>query len=358
MGSCKPCNSIESSKVRGVIEGAEVAKEVSTTEDDVDTDIAYVRDQVKRTALRNNNRNYSQLVFEDSVPRDLRARAVSRYRETNRKSLEYPDNYEYGEAISAIAAVTFVVMLLASFVSDIFHFGFIGGALPTVLTLTIMSCFFVWDASSPVPTYNVPLTKDELKALKGNFHVRTSATSKATALPEVAGEILNQIEGSLAWNSEYLALERLQLNLDEEFTQIARVCRKLESMREIIKSHKESDFEDPSLRDELKFRKAAYEQAYAVVERRVATLYAYYTSLGEVETIIKQLDAANELRDTRSAFDDLLNEVALSELATAHVESLRVNLDALKENLEARLQFIRTNVVNNPMLDRPLALQN
>jgi polyribonucleotide nucleotidyltransferase len=168
-----------------------------------------------------------------------------------------------------------------------------------------------------------------------------------TALPEVAGEILNQIEGSPVWNSEYLALERLQLNLDEEFTQITRVCRKLESMREMIKSHKGSNFDDPALRSELKFRKTAYAEAYAVVERRVATLYAYYIRLGEVENIIKQLDAASELRDTRNAFDDLLSEVALSELATAHVE-----------NLEAQLQFIRVNVVNNPYLDRPLALQN
>ena len=350
MGSCKQCDNHMSHAVNTV-------KEVAIAEP-VDTNIAYVRDQVSRAALRNNNKNASPLVFEDNVPRDLRHRAVLRYWETNNVTLERKYRYDYADAFWGGTLATILVGITSVFVTAGFGIGVMGIIIPVTLTIVVSAAITLYGVKTSEPHYVVELTKDELKALKGNVYVRTSPPSKVTALPEVAGEILNQIEGSPVWNSEYLALERLQLNLNEEFIQIARVCRKLESMREMIKPHKDSNVDDPDLRDELKFRKTAYAEAYAVVERRVATLYAYYIRLGEVENIIKQLDAASELRDTRNAFDDLLSEVALSELATAHVDSLRVNLDALKENLEAQLQFIRVNVVNNPYLDRPLALQN
>lgn len=355
MGMCQPCDSRMSRMVNTV---KEVVKEAGKSKD-TDTDIDYVRDRVNRVSLRNSNKNGSPLVFEDNVPRQLRSKAIKRYYETNSAALERKHQYNHiDDALWCVAVVTGLVGIMSIFVSATLNLGMLGIVIPVFLTITLSIVFIVCDMRMSQAHYTVKLTKDELKALKGNVYVRTSPPSKVTALPEVAGEILNQIEGSPVWNSEYLALERLQLNLDEEFTQITRVCRKLESMREMIKSHKGSNFDDPALRSELKFRKTAYAEAYAVVERRVATLYAYYIRLGEVENIIKQLDAASELRDTRNAFDDLLSEVALSELATAHVDSLRVNLDALKENLEAQLQFIRVNVVNNPYLDRPLALQN
>ncbi|WP_137725365.1 hypothetical protein [Prescottella subtropica] len=152
-------------------------------------------------------------------------------------------------------------------------------------------------------------------------------TDRFDTLLFLTGLLCDRIEGSAAWHSEHFALQRAQLDLADEVTQIAVDAVALSG---IVAELDTAAASTPEARDHVTSRRTAIEPVWDQLVDRVAALARIGDLLSQAET---QLRAAASMRwatslDTR--IDDLIARSGNRELSAANTRQVGDQLDEIE----------------------------
>ncbi|WP_305094469.1 hypothetical protein [Prescottella sp. R16] len=155
-------------------------------------------------------------------------------------------------------------------------------------------------------------------------------TDRFDTLLFLTGLLYDRIEGSAAWHSEHFAMQRAQLDLPDEVTQIAVDAVALSG---IVAELDAAAASTPEAREHVASRRAALEPVWEQLVDRVAALARIANLLVQAET---QLRAAASMRwatslDTR--IDDLIARSGNRELSAANTHQVGDQLGEIEELL-------------------------
>lgn len=130
-------------------------------------------------------------------------------------------------------------------------------------------------------------------------------------------------------------------------------------MEERLDKVKIKGWQDMSIKDVVLDRQEKYDFARDSVTARVTALNVYLLRLREVESLISSLNrechAVDELLYDDSDFDKAFVSLTGNHAAVSHTLDCADDIKALKERIQAQLDFIRTNILGSNGL---IALEN
>ncbi|SDE38381.1 hypothetical protein [Rhodococcus tukisamuensis] len=151
------------------------------------------------------------------------------------------------------------------------------------------------------------------------------------ALLFLAGTLFDRIEGSAAWHSEHFAVQRVQLDLAEELTQIAVDAVALRGIgAELAVALRSARVE--AARDQIQARQRALEPVWDQLVERVAALARIGDLLGQAEDQLRSMAAVERTLSLDSRIDDLIARSGNRELSaqnTHHVGDQFGEVEAL-----------------------------
>lgn len=179
------------------------------------------------------------------------------------------------------------------------------------------------------------------------------------AIVLVAQDIITGICTSPVGADQSLDVHRIRLNLNEEYRQILIGAYRLSRFTAETLEPAEAGgagYDSDRWQAALDQRAGLTTAMRRALVERVAALYCYRDGLRPMETLlddialVRKLDA--EQTELAAAYTDIVN----NEQATAHLAKLTAELTDLEAGLLARIDYLRTGVINNPALSTPLAV--
>lgn len=147
----------------------------------------------------------------------------------------------------------------------------------------------------------------------------------------LAGTLFDRIEGSAAWHSEHFAVQRVQLDLPEELTQIAVDAVALRGIgAELAVALRSARVE--AARGQVQARQRALEPVWDQLVARVAALARIGDLLGQAEDQLRSMAAVERTLSLDSRIDDLIARSGNRELSaqnTHHVGDQFGEVEAL-----------------------------
>lgn len=181
---------------------------------------------------------------------------------------------------------------------------------------------------------------------------------REAALVLVTQDVLHSIRVSPAWADRSLDVHRVRLDLEEERRQIIRGAFRLSrfTARTIEFSSSGGGPGGARMRVALDQRAALVQEMRRALVERIAALHRYREGLAPLEALLHDIELVGKLEvehtELAAAYADIVNsEQAIAELATLSDE-----LADLHGGLVARIDYLRTGVINHPDLATPLAL--
>lgn len=129
----------------------------------------------------------------------------------------------------------------------------------------------------------------------------------------LAGTLYDQIESSPAWHSEHLAVQRSQLNLTDELTQIATDTI---ALRGLLAELEDAISTAPAARAGLESRIAALGPVWTQLLDRVAALARIGDLLGFADGRMAIVEVAQRAASLDERIDDLIGRSGTRELST------------------------------------------
>ncbi|MFD6893440.1 hypothetical protein ACFWB0_02670 [Rhodococcus sp. NPDC060086] len=129
----------------------------------------------------------------------------------------------------------------------------------------------------------------------------------------LAGALYDQIESSPAWHSEHLAVQRTQLNLTDELTQIATDAV---ALRGLLAELEDAIDTAPAARAGFESRIAALDPVWAQLLDRVAALARIGDLLEFADGRMAMVDVAERAANLDARIDDLIGRSGSRELST------------------------------------------
>lgn len=138
----------------------------------------------------------------------------------------------------------------------------------------------------------------------------------------LAGSLYDRIESSVAWRSEYFAVQRAQLDLAEEVTQISVDAVALRGLLEELYGAigSLSPAHGPATRTALEARVAALGPVWDQILTRVAALARIGDLLGNVEARMSLVDITQRTVSLDARIDDLIGRSGVRELSAENTD--------------------------------------
>jgi len=212
------------------------------------------------------------------------------------------------------------------------------------------------------PLYLSPTDQSEIRRV-----TQTVGWSKAAlknpppeaAIVRVAQDIITGIRTSPVWADQSLDVHRIRLDLDEEQRQILTGAYRLSRFTAETLERGGQDgegFDVDRLQAALDQRAGLTTAMRRALVERVAALYRYRDGLRPMETLLHDIELVRKLDAEQTELTAAYTDIVNNEQATAHLAELTAELTDLEAGLLARIDYLRTGVINNPALATPLAV--
>lgn len=182
----------------------------------------------------------------------------------------------------------------------------------------------------------------------------------AQKIAYLADHVIADIGKSAAWKSRLLDEHRIRLDLDRELYEIvssAAILGKQMRANAVDRDILGGDGPDAErLLQAVKRNAGLISEMRASLVRRVAALLAYRNELAPLDRLIKQMQALDQLEQQEAGLQEAYTQITLNEMATSETTRMSDELTALRANLTAQIEYLRTNVINNPLLSTGLSL--
>ena len=138
----------------------------------------------------------------------------------------------------------------------------------------------------------------------------------------LAGSLHDRIESSVAWRSQYFAVQRTQLDLADEITQIAVDTVALRELLEELEAAIGSlpSAHAPGARAALETRVASLDPVWEQILARVAALARIGDLLGTVEARMSLVDITQRTASLDARIDDLIGRSGARELSAENTD--------------------------------------
>lgn len=150
------------------------------------------------------------------------------------------------------------------------------------------------------------------------------------ALLYLAGTLYDRIDGSAAWRGEYFAVQRAQLDLADELTQIAVDTVALRGIGGELAVALQAAHGDAA-RDQIRSRQRALEPVWDQLVERVAALARIGDLLGEAEGQLRSMAAVQRTMSLDSRIDELVARAGNRELSTANTHNVGDQIGGVDE---------------------------
>ncbi|CAM2807925.1 CHAD domain-containing protein [Prescottella defluvii] len=146
----------------------------------------------------------------------------------------------------------------------------------------------------------------------------------------LAGTLYDRIEGSAAWHSEYFSIQRAQLDLADELTQIAVDTV---ALRGIVGELDDAAASTPEARGHVALRREALEPVWDQLVDRVASLARIGDLLSQAETQLRAMASMRWATSLDTRIDDLIARSGNRELSAANTHQVGDQLGEVEELL-------------------------
>ncbi|MGW0172360.1 hypothetical protein ACWDUM_00800 [Rhodococcus sp. NPDC003322] len=155
-------------------------------------------------------------------------------------------------------------------------------------------------------------------------------TDRFDALLFLAGALYDRIDGSAAWHSEYFAVQRVQLDLADELTQIAVDAVALRGIGGELDDALRVAHGDAA-RDQIRSRQRSLEPVWDQLVERVAALARIGDLLGDAEGQLRSMAAVQRTMSLDSRIDDLVARAGNRELSTENTHHVGDQIGGVDE---------------------------
>jgi len=217
-----------------------------------------------------------------------------------------------------------------------------------------------WVAQDPL--YLSPDDQSEIRQVTQTVGWSTAALKNLppeAAIVSVAQDIITGIRTSPVWADQSLDVHRIRLDLDEEQRQILTGAYRLSrfTAETLERGGPEGEgFDGDRLQAALDQRAGLTTAMRRALVERVAALYCYRDGLRPMETLLHDIELVRKLDAEQTELAAAYTDIVNNEQATAHLAELTAELTDLEAGLLARIDYLRTGVINNPALATPLAV--
>lgn len=146
----------------------------------------------------------------------------------------------------------------------------------------------------------------------------------------LAGTLYDRIEGAPVWHSEHFAIQRAQLDLAEELTQIAVDTV---ALRGIVGELDDAAASTPEAREHVVSRREALEPVWDQLVDRVAALARIGNLLSQAETQLRAMASMRWATSLDNRIDDLIARSGNRELSAANTHQVGDQLGEVEELL-------------------------
>ncbi|MFD4467616.1 hypothetical protein ACFWPA_04900 [Rhodococcus sp. NPDC058505] len=168
------------------------------------------------------------------------------------------------------------------------------------------------------------------EALGGRAGQPDRFVDRFDALLFLAGALYDRIDGSEAWRSDYFAVQRAQLDLADELTQIAVdavALRGIGGELDEALRHANGD----AARDQIRSRQRALDQVWDQLVERVAALARIGDLLGEAEGQLRSMAAVQRTMSLDTRIDELIARAGDRELSTENTHHVGDQIGGVDE---------------------------
>ncbi|MFD4292011.1 hypothetical protein ACFWQG_02175 [Rhodococcus sp. NPDC058532] len=169
-----------------------------------------------------------------------------------------------------------------------------------------------------------------VEALGGRAGQPDRFVDRFDALLFLAGALYDRIDGSEAWRSDYFAVQRAQLDLADELTQIAVdavALRGIGGELDEALRHANGD----AARDQIRSRQRALDQVWDQLVERVAALARIGDLLGEAEGQLRSMAAVQRTMSLDTRIDELIARAGDRELSTENTHHVGDQIGGVDE---------------------------
>lgn len=150
------------------------------------------------------------------------------------------------------------------------------------------------------------------------------------ALLFLAGSLYDRIDGSTAWHSDHFAVQRVQLDLADELTQIAVDTVALRGIGGELTAALAAARGDAA-RAQIRSRQRALEPVWDQLVERVSALARIGDLLGDVEEQLRSMAAVQRSMSLDSRIDDLVARAGNRELSTENTHHVGDQIGGVDE---------------------------